>query len=145
VDPVPVDRPATLLVRRATGEVIDPVRRLLLSQLQAGELDRLAAGRQVLVLADVASAPDAAPLGAVAFDVDTGRRVARLRAIAVTGPLRHRGLGRRLLEGALTLLRSEGLEAVEAEVTAPADAEFLTAVGFEPGNAESQPQFVYRL
>lgn len=145
MDPLPVDRPGTLLVRRANREAADHVRRLLSSHLGPGELDRLIAARQVLVLADVAAAPHAAPLGAVAFEADTGSRVARLRAIAVTGPLRHRGLGRRLLEDALTLLRSEGLEIVEAEVTAPADAAFLTAVGFEPRQRAPQRQLAYRL
>jgi len=69
VDPLPVDRPGTLLVRRANREAADHVRRLLSSHLGPGELDRLIAARQDQHLADVAAAPHAAPLGAVAFSV----------------------------------------------------------------------------
>jgi hypothetical protein len=73
------------------------------------ELDRLAARGGLFVLAELATAPSTAPLAAAAFDEDRDSRRARLVFFCASLPL-----APRLLEGAFTLLRSEGIEFVEA-------------------------------
>jgi len=95
------------------------------------DLIGLAKSRGVFVLSDVAGPVTAPPLAAVAFDI--GTRSARLVALGVLTPLRRRGVGRRLMAGAMTSLQSEGVELVEAAVdTGTPAAAFLAAIGFEP-------------
>ncbi len=85
----------------------------------------------LFVLSDVTLPPATPPLAALALELDISCRTAQLVMIAVVSPVRRRGLGRRLFDGAAMLLRADGYERVNAAV--PPDSEtamFLTAVGF---------------
>jgi GNAT superfamily N-acetyltransferase len=95
------------------------------------EVTELVRQRAVLVLSDVTLAPSAPPVAAVAFRFDRRTKTARLAGLGVTAPLRRRGLGRRLLTGALMLLRAEGFERVHAcAAPAGAAASLLVSAGF---------------
>ncbi len=123
---------STLLVRRARADHLVGVAPLLAgSGLSTSELTHLAHAGGVVVLADVALPPATPPLAAVAIDLDWELRVGRLVAVGVAAPLRGHGLGRRLFAGLVMLLRSEGIERVDAHVPPGSQvAMFLTTVGF---------------
>ena len=95
------------------------------------EVADLVRRRAVLVLSDVTLSPSAPPVAAAAFRFDRRTKTAWLAGIGVTAALRRRGLGRRLLTGALMLLRAEGFERVHARA-APggAAASLLASAGF---------------
>jgi GNAT superfamily N-acetyltransferase len=85
----------------------------------------------VLVLSDLTLPPTAPPTAAAAFRLDRPAGTAQLTGIAVRSHLRRRGLGHRLLTGALTWLRAEGFEQVWA--CPPPDgvcASLLASAGF---------------
>ena len=95
------------------------------------EVAGLVAQRAVLVLSDVTLLSSAPPVAAVAFRFDRRAKTAQLTGIGVAAPLRRRGLGRRLLTGALTVLRAEGFERVlTCAVPAGAAASLLASAGF---------------
>lgn len=86
---------------------------------------------RVLVLSDLTVPPTAPPLAAVAFRLDRAAGTAQLAGIGVDGSLRRRGLGSRLLTGALTLLRADGFERVLAcPAQGGAGASLLASAGF---------------
>ena len=95
------------------------------------EVAALMRQRAVLVLSDVTLPPSAPPVAAAAFRFDRPAKTAQLVGIGVAAPLRRRGLGRRLLTGALMLLRAEGFERVHA-CGAPggAPSALLSGAGF---------------
>ena len=95
------------------------------------EVADLVRRRAVLVLSDVTLSPSAPPVAAAAFRFDRRTKTAQLAGLAVTAPLRRKGLGRRLLTGALMLLRAEGFERVHAcAAPAGAAASLLVSAGF---------------
>ena len=95
------------------------------------EVAALMRQRAVLVLSDVTLPPSAPPVAAAAFRLDRRAASAELVGIAVAAPLRRRGLGRRLLTGALMLLRAQGFERVRARaVPGGATASLLASAGF---------------
>ena len=95
------------------------------------EVTDLVRQRAVFVLSDVTLLPSAPPLAAVAFRFDRRTKTAWLAGIGVTAALRRRGLGRRLLIGALMLLRAEGFERVHTSaVPGGAAASLLASAGF---------------
>lgn len=88
----------------------------------------------VLVLSDLSLPPMAPPLAAAAFRLDRAAGIAQLAGIGVRAQLRGRGLGRRLLTGALTWLRADGFEQVHALVArGEAAASLLASAGFVTG------------
>ena len=104
----------------------------------------------VLVLSDLTLPPMAPPLAVAGFRLDQRTATAQLAGIAVRLRLRRRGLGHRLLTGALTWLRAEGFERVQA--FAPADragALLLASAGFiadlDPARADARSRFVLLL
>jgi GNAT superfamily N-acetyltransferase len=104
----------------------------------------------VLVLSDLTLPPTAPPIAVAAFRLDRPAGTAQLAGIAVRSHLRRRGLGHRLLTGALTWLRAEGFERVRA--CAPpegAGASLLTSIGFtaDPGTppGDGRPRLVLLL
>ena len=87
--------------------------------------------RSVLVLSDLTLPPTAPPLAAAAFRLHRSAGTAELAGIAVRLDLRRRGLGRRLLTGALTWLRADGFEQVHAFAAGGgAGASLLASAGF---------------
>jgi GNAT superfamily N-acetyltransferase len=120
-----------LLVRKAVlaGErdVAALLRDVPLDPVEVAELIRR---HWVLVLSDLTLPPTAPPVAVAAFRLDQPSATAHLAGIAVRPHLRRRGLGHRLLTGALTWLRAEGFERVWA--FAPpggAGASLLTSIG----------------
>jgi hypothetical protein len=108
-DPQDVQQPSvSLLVRRAGSDTVGLTR--LSAAISGEELQRLAAMGGLFVLADLAAAPSVAPIAAAAFDADRDSRRARLVFFSASLPF-----AQRLLEGAFTLLRSDGIELVEAD------------------------------
>ena len=96
-----------------------------------GEVTGLVRRRAVLVLSDVTLPRWAPPVAAAAFRFDRPAKTAQLVGIAVPAPVRRRGLGRRLLTGALMVLRAEGFERVQAWAEpAGAAAALLASAGF---------------
>jgi GNAT superfamily N-acetyltransferase len=89
----------------------------------------------VLVLSDLTPPP----VAAAAFRLHRPTRTAQLAGIAVRLDLRRRGLARRLLTGALTWLRADGYERVEA-CAAPGGAgvSLLASAGFTAGGDTTQ-------
>ena len=87
----------------------------------------MAARGGLFVLADLAAAPSTAPLAVAAFDEDRDSRRARLVSFCASRPL-----APRLLEGAFTLLRSDGIEFVEASA-GEAYSPLLERLGFRKG------------
>jgi hypothetical protein len=126
LDPQDVPEPSgSLLVRRAGSDTVGLTR---LSASTAGEeLERLAAMGGLFVLADLAAAPSRAPIAAAAFDEDRGGRRARLVFFSASLPF-----APRLLEGAFTLLRSDGIELVEANASETYSL-LLASLGFREG------------
>ena len=140
-----------LLVRRAglAGErdVAALLRDVPLDAAQVAELIR---HHRVLILSDLTLPPAAPPVAAAAFRLHRPARTADLAGIGVAVWLRRTGLGGRLLTGALTWLRAEGVERVQAWV-APggAGAALLASAGFAadrdgPG-ADGRSRFVLLL
>jgi len=114
------------------------------------EVTDLVRQRGVLVLSDVTLSPSAPPVAAAAFRFDRHTKTAWLAGIGVTAPLRRRGLGSRLLTGALMLLRAEGFERVHAcAAPAGAAASLLASAGFaadeDAAQADSRSGFVLLL
>lgn len=121
-----------LLVRRAVpaGErdVAALLREVPVDPVEVADLMRR---HWVLVLSDLTLPPTAPPIAVAAFRLDRARSTAQLAGIAVRLHLRRRGLGHRLLAGALTWLRAEGVERVRT--FAPSDgagASLLASAGF---------------
>ena len=86
---------------------------------------------RVLVLSDLTLPLTAPPLAAAAFRLHRPAGTAQLVGMGVSVHLRRRGLGRRLLTGALMGLRAEGFERVQARaVPGGAAASLLASVGF---------------
>jgi len=121
-----------LLVRRAVlaGErdVAALLREVPVDPVEVADLIRQ---HRVLVLSDLTLPLTAPPLAAAAFRLHRPAGTALLVGIGVSVHLRRRGLGRRLLTGALMGLRAEGFERVQAGA-APgrAEASLLASIGF---------------
>ena len=140
-----------LLVRRAAlageREVAALLRDVPVDPVEVAELMR---HHWVLVLSDLTQPPTAAPIAVAAFRLDQPTATAHLAGIAVRCHLRGRGLGRRLFTGALTWLRAEGFERVQARA-APggAGASLLASIGFtadhDTARADGRSGFVLRL
>jgi hypothetical protein len=119
------DPSVSLLVRRVGVGAVDLAR--LLPSPAGEDLERLALAGGLFVLADLAAAPSTAPLAVAAFDKDRGSRRARLVLFSACPHL-----AQRLLEGAFTLLRSEGIEGVEADAGETYSV-LLQSLGFTKG------------
>jgi GNAT superfamily N-acetyltransferase len=121
-----------LLVRRADPAAERHVAALLREvPVDPAEVADLMRDHGVLVLSDLTLPPTAPPLAAAAFRLDRSAGTAQLAGIGVRAHLRERGLGRRLLTGALTWLRAEGFEQVHAFAAGGgAGASLLTSAGF---------------
>ena len=142
-----------LLVRRAgpAGErdVAALLREVPLDPWEVADLMR---HHCVLVLSNLSLPPGAPPAAAVAFRLDRAARTAQLVGIGVPAQLRGRGLGRRLLTGALTWLRADGLEQVcavaargEAAASLLASAGFTAADGQDADGADGCSRLVLLL
>ncbi len=133
---------APLLVRRAPESALDHVVALLRDTGLAPErvVDAVGHGL-VLVLADVTLPSAAPPLAAAAVRYRDDE--AELEAIGVVRGLRRRGLGRRLLTGTFTLLRSQGIRRVTAIARAGTPtAALLADIGFSSdSDASGSPQW----
>ena len=131
---------APLLVRRADPAAEQAVAALLREvPLGPREVAGLIRQRAVLVLSDVTLPPSAPPVAAAAFRFDRPTKTAHLVGIGVAGPLRGRGRGRRLLTGALMVLRAEGFERVQAWAEpGGAAAALLASAGFTTGGDSAQ-------
>ncbi len=108
--------------------------------------------RGVLVLCDLSLPPTAPPLAAAAFRLDRPGGTAQLAGIGVRAHLRGRGLGRRLLTGALTWLRADGFEQVHvvaagggAAASLLASAGFTAAAGQDTDRADGRSHLVLLL
>ena len=128
-----------LLVRWADPagqqDVVTLLRDVPLAPREVADLMRL---RGVLVLSDVTLPPSAPPLAAAAFRLDRAAGTAELAGIGVAALLRRRGLGRRLLTGALTVLRAEGFERVHACAAPGAGTSLLASAGFTAAGGAAQ-------
>jgi GNAT superfamily N-acetyltransferase len=121
-----------LLVRRAVLAGERDVAALLREvPVGPGEVADLIRHHRVLVLSDLTLPPTAPPVAAAAFRLHQPAGTAQLVGIGVRSGLRRRGLGRRLLTGALTWLRADGFERAQA-CAAPggAGASLLASAGF---------------
>jgi ribosomal protein S18 acetylase RimI-like enzyme len=136
-----------LLVRRAVVAGERDVAALLREvPLDAVELADLMRHHRVLVLSDLTLPPTAPPVAAVAFRLHRPSGTAQLAGIGVDVSLRRRGLGRRLLTGALTLLRAEGFERVQAcSARGGAAASLLASIGFTADHDAARAQGRSRL
>lgn len=121
-----------LLVRRAVGGGERDVEALLREvPLDSMEVSDLMRHHRVLVLSDLTLSSAAPPVAAAAFYLDRPAGTAQLAGIGVAVHLRRKGLARRLLTGALMLLRAEGFERVQARaVPGGARASLLASIGF---------------
>jgi len=131
-----------LLVRRAGPAAGRDVAALLRDvPVDPEQVADLIRQQGVLVLSDLSLPPAAPPLAAVAFRLDRAAGIAQLAGIGVRAQLRGRGLGRRLLTGALTWLRADGFEQVHVvAVRGEAAASLLASAGFaEPDTAPTGP------
>jgi GNAT superfamily N-acetyltransferase len=128
-----------LLVRWADPagqqDVVTLLRDIPLAPREVADLVRL---RGVLVLSDLTLPSSAPPLAAAAFRLDRAARAAELAGIGVAAPVRRRGLGRRLLTGALTLLQAEGFERVHACAKPGAGTSLLASAGFTAAGGAAQ-------
>ena len=99
--------------------------------LDGREVADLIRRRGVLVLSDITLPPWAPPVAAAAFRLDPPGRTAELSGIGVAPSSRQQGRARRLLSGALTWLRSQGYERIQARACpGSAGASLLAAAGF---------------
>ena len=121
-----------LLVRRAEPAAERHVAALLQEvPVDPAEVADLIRDHGVLVLYDLTLPPTAPPLAAAAFRLHRPTGTAQLAGIGVRPDLRGRGLGRRLLIGALTWLRADGFEQVHAVGAGDgAGASLLASAGF---------------
>jgi GNAT superfamily N-acetyltransferase len=121
-----------LLVRRADPAGEQHVTALLRPVVaDRAELGGLVRQSSVFVLSDLTLPLSAPPVAAVMFRLDLRAGTAQLTGMAVRQSLRHRGLGRRLLAGTLTLLRAEGYRQVHAQIgPGDAGASLLRSLGF---------------
>jgi GNAT superfamily N-acetyltransferase len=134
VDTTAAGHPAAppLLVRRP-GQAAERHVAALLHEVPVDPRDvaDLMRDHGVLILGDLSLPPTAPPAAAVAFRLDRAARTAQLAGLGVRSDLRGRGLGRRLLTGALTWLRADGFEQVHAvAVRGGAAASLLASAGF---------------
>ena len=121
-----------LLVRRAAVAGERDVAALLREvPLDAVEVAELMRHHRVVVLSDLTLPSAAPPVAAAAFRLHRRAGTAQRAGIGVAVHLRGRGLARRLLTGALMLLRAEGVTRVQA-CAAPGGvgASLLTSIGF---------------
>jgi GNAT superfamily N-acetyltransferase len=145
----PAARP--LLVRRAALAGERDVAVLLRDvPVDPGEVADLMRHHRVLVLSDLTLPPTAPPIAVAAFRLHRSAGTAQLIGIGVAGHLRRRGLGHRLLTGALTWLRAEGLKRVQAcAVPGGASASLLASAGFttdhQTARADGRSPFVLLL
>ena len=96
-----------------------------------GEVADLIRHHRVLVLSDLRLPPTAPPVAAAAFRLHRPAGTVQLAGIGVRSDLRRRGLGHRLLTGALTWLRADGFERVQAYAArGGAGASLLASAGF---------------
>jgi len=105
---------------------------------------------RVLVLSDLTLPPAAPPLAAAAFRLHRPAGTAHLVGVGVLSSSRRRGLGDRLLTGALMLLRADGFERVQAcAARGGAGASLLASAGFTAdqgtARAEGRSRFVLLL
>ena len=115
----------SLLVRRAGFGTVDLAE--VFPSMGGEALDRLAATGGLFVLTDLAAAPSTAPIAAAAFDKNRDGRRARLVFFSASLPC-----AQRLLDGAFTLLRSDGIERVEASAGQTYSV-LLERLGFREG------------
>jgi GNAT superfamily N-acetyltransferase len=142
-----------LLVRRADPAGERDVAALLRAvPMDPREVADLMRHHGVLVLSDLSLPPAAPPAAAVAFRLDRAARTAQLVGLAVRAHLRGRGLGRRLLTGALTWLRADGFEQVHTIATRDgaaasllASAGFTAATGQDADRADGRSRLVLLL
>jgi GNAT superfamily N-acetyltransferase len=129
-----------LLVRRAVPACEQHVVALLREvPVDPQEVAGLVRQRAVLVLSDVTLPGSAPPVAAAAFRFDQATKTAHLVGIGVPAPVRRRGLGRRLLTGALMVLRAEGFERVQAWAEpGEAAAALLASAGFAADHNAAQ-------
>ena len=136
-----------LLVRRAVLAGERDVAALL-CDVPVGpvEVADLIRHHRVLVLSDLTLPSAAPPLAAAAFRLHQPAGTVQLVGIGVRAGLRRRGLGHRLLTGALTWLRADGFERVQA-CAAPggAGASLLASAGFAVGHQTPQADGCTRL
>ena len=128
-------------------EVAALLREVPLDSLEVADLMR---HHRVLVLSDLTLPPTAPPVAAAAFRLHRPAGTAQLVGIGVSAHLRQRGLGHRLLTGALTWLRADGLERVQAcAVPGGASASLLASAGVttdhETARADGRNPFVLLL
>ena len=122
--------PPTLLVRRAVLAGEQHVTALLRDvPVGTPEVADLIRHHGVFVLADLTLPLSARPVAAAAFRYHRPTATAQLAGIGVLVTLRRRGLGGRLLTGALTLLRAEGFAQVHALRHPPASVAPSDAAG----------------
>ena len=136
-----------LLVRRAEPAAERYVAALLQEvPVDPAEVADLIRDHGVLVLYDLTLPPTAPPLGAAAFRLHRRPGTAQLVGIGVRPDLRGRGLGRRLLTGALTWLRADGFEQVHAFTAAGgAGPSLLASAGFTAGHGTDRADGCSRL
>jgi GNAT superfamily N-acetyltransferase len=104
-----------LLVRRADAAAEEQVATLLRDvPVDPGQVAELVRQRGVLVLSDVTLPATSPPVAAAAFLIDPPTRSADLIGIGVAKSWRRKGVGRRLLTSALTVLRAAGVDRVRA-------------------------------
>jgi len=113
------------------------------------EMADLVRQRAVIVLSDVTLPRSAPPVASVAFRFDRPAKTAQLVGIGVAGPMRRQGLGRRLLTGALMVLRAEGFERVQAWAGPGGAASLLASAGFvaegDAAHADDRCRFLLML
>lgn len=121
-----------LLIRRVTAAAAQQAAALLRDvPLNPGEVTGLLGQRGVLVLGDVTLPPTAPPVGAVAFRIDRPSRTAELIGVGLLEPWRGPELSERLVTGALTAARADGVERVLAWARPGSPwAALLAAAGF---------------
>jgi GNAT superfamily N-acetyltransferase len=125
-----------LLIRHAAVAAAQQAAALLRDvPLDPGEVAELLGQRGVLVLSDVTLPPTAPPVGAVAFRVDRRSRTAELAGVGMLEPWRGQELGQRLVTGALTAARADGVERVVAWARPGSPwASLLAVAGFVADN-----------
>ena len=101
----------------------------------------------VFVLADLTLPLSAPPVAAAAFRYHRPTATAQVAGVGVLVTLRRRGPGCRLLSGALTLLRAEGVARVHASAASgSAGASLLASAGFtadgEAARSDGRSRFV---
>ena len=140
-----------LLVRRAAAPGGRDVAALLREvPLDAVEVADLMRRHRVLVLCDLTLPSAAPPVAAAAFRLHRPAGTAQLAGIGVAVHQRRRGLARRLLTGALMVLRAEGFERVHAcAVPGGAPSALLAGAGFavdeDTAQAGGRGRFLLRL